>query len=275
MAKNNQWGKCYLLAGCIIDFNPGCEHPPHPPARNTRDEAVARGDIVPISKTSFGRVIRDILCNSVSEAVEIVRGRPASPSSDEIYDHTGTPLSRQKRSGRPGFRMSAEEAAGKTFISRDGKIRILICGGHHRGFPPEVLDAIKHLVTLIKQQAAHSGMERFDEYPERIIPDGTDLHEMLLHLWDSQHGNCGLCYNKLNPGAQNDLLKIAPARVDMTNKAFTLANTVIAHRACRDAKHTGTLNEWLEYLGILDDPPPKALPADSAAAARSIRMRGG
>jgi hypothetical protein len=147
--------------------------------------------------------------------------------------------------------MSKEEAAGKTFISRVSKIRLLIDGGsYHAIFDPKISEIINLLATRIEQDEARSRVPRSGVYPERVVPDDVELRDMLRRKWESQHGNCGLCQSKIDIGTKNKLLAASTARVDADIKTYSVDNTMITHMGCKYAKHTGTLPEWLEYFGM-------------------------
>ena len=114
-SRTGTWDPAYLLEGSLIVLDATVfSHPRSEKLQKQLDDALERGDAVRQPDDAFAEVKRKMLCSSLRAALELAIGRAASRSSERLYDEAGELLRNTQR----------EKAIGKTFKTRNGRVRI-------------------------------------------------------------------------------------------------------------------------------------------------------
>ena len=147
-------------------------------------------------------------------------------------------------------------------------------------------EEISRLVVLIKQDALAAGTTYIGVNPMRLMPNDSDVFSMLMQQWDTQDGICALCDRQIPLKPENKLLQMSRDRTDSANKAYDWRNTRLTHLACNLGKSDATVDQWRDYLTLIQSPgnflsaqtrssnnvliaslPPSLLPRDRRARA--------
>jgi hypothetical protein len=128
---------------------------------------------------------------------------------------------------------------------------------HNRALREE----LTRLVELIKQDVARAGAARTGVYPERNMPNDSDVFNMLMERWKEQGGICSLCERPIPLKPENKLLKMSRDRTDSANKTYDWENTRLAHYACNLGKSDATVAEWQDYVTLIRSMAPPLPPS--------------